>query len=122
MIDIWNQARSDRRCVNLDTDHFNAVIYKGVKIINNRGDVKIYCTDTEFYTEITDNFKSDDFFEGVQIHLREKYLKKMEDIERLIRLELNGNKNHKRFSYLKLMREFYINKYNENNSKEITRR
>jgi hypothetical protein len=122
MIDIWNQARLDRRCVNLDTDHFNAVIYKGVKIINNRGDVKIYCTDTEFYTEITDIFKSDDFFEGVQIYLRDKYLKKMEDIERLIRLELNGNKNHKKFSYLKSMREFYINKYNENNFKEITRR
>lgn len=114
--EIWKQARSKRFGANLDTDDHKAIVYKGVKVINTDGDIKLYCTDTDFYEDITNKFKSTTFDEGVKQHLKSKYLNKLEYIEKLIQEELNGNKNYKRFDYLKSMRQEYLNKYNEINT------
>lgn len=116
LTEVWKQARNKYLSVNLDTDEHQAIVYKGVKVIKTDDDVRLYCTDTDFYEEITKKFVNKTFDEGVRMHLISKYLKKLKNIESLIQEELNNSKNHKRFSYLKSMREFYLNKYNEINT------
>lgn len=114
--EIWTQARSKHTGVHLDTDDYQSVIYRGIKIVNSEKGIRIYSTETEFYKDITKRFVKDSFDIGVKEYLKKKYLRKLEDIEKSIQIEMNGSKNHKKFSYLKAMRENIINKYNEVNT------
>lgn len=116
LIEVWKQARNKYFSVNLDTKDHQAVIYKGIKVVNDNGNIRIYSTETDFYEDITDYFNKDSFDIGVKEFLLKKYLIKLNEIEKYIQEELNNSKNHKRFSYLKSMREFYLNKYNEINT------
>ena len=119
MINIWEESRS--LGVSLDTDDHQAVIYKGIKVVNTDGDIRLYSTETDFYEDITSTFNDETFKGFVNRHLKEKYLKKLDRIENLIKIEMNNYKNHKKFSYLKKRRNEYLKKYNEINTKEITR-
>lgn len=114
--EVWSQARSKHLSANLDTDDHDAVVYRGVKVVRDVDGIRLYCTDKDFYEEITDKFVGKTFDEGLENHLKFKYINKLNLIEESIQEELNGNKNHKRFSYLKSMRKFYLNKYNEINT------
>lgn len=113
---IWIQARSKHGSVSIDTDKHESVIYKGIKVVRDDSGIKIYSTETEFYRDITKEFVMDSFTIGVKEYLKRKYLRRLDEIERAIKKNLNGSKNHKNFSYLKSMRENIINKYNEINS------
>lgn len=113
---IWNEARSTFGSVNLDTEDQEAVMYKGIKVIKRESDIKIFSTETDFYEDITDSFVKDSFAIGVKTYLKDKYLRFLDRIESLIQEEINGSKNHKRFDYLKGLRNEYLNKYNEINS------
>jgi len=113
---IWIQARNKSGSVFIDTKKYESVIYKGIKVVRGDYGIKIYSTETEFYKDITKEFVMDSFTIGVKEHLKKKYLKTLDRIERAIKKNLNGSKNHKRFSYLKTMRENIINKYNEINT------
>ena len=119
MIKIWEEAK--RLGVSLDTENYQAVIYRGIKVINFDGFIRIYSTETDFYEDITDTFNDETFKVFVNRNLKNKYLKKLDKIENLIKMEMNNYKNHKKFSYLKKMRNEYLKKYNEINTKEITR-
>ena len=113
---IWIQARSNPGSVFIDTDKYESAIYKGIKVVRDDSGIKIYSTETEFYKDITKEFVMDSFTIGVKEYLKKKYLRTLDKIERAIKKNLNGNKNHKNFSYLKSMRENIINKYNEINT------
>lgn len=113
---IWIQARSKHGSVSIDTDKCESVIYKGIKVVRDGSGIRIYSTETEFYKDITDEFNMDSFTIGVKEYLKNKYLRTLDKIERAIKRNLNGSKNHKNFSYLKSMRETYLNKYNEINT------
>ena len=121
--EIWKQARGRIGSVNLDTHHLLAVIYKGIKLTkDDLYGVRIYCTDNDFYTDITDTFIVGDFQTSIDEHLKAKYLSKLDLIERMVKTEINTNKNHKRFNYLKTMRKNYLKKYNEINNRKVKRR
>lgn len=110
---IWAQARDLFTSAIIDGDDFESVIYRGIKLVRYEGIVRIYSTDSPFYDDITDSFiVDDDFLICVKYHLRAKYLRGLDKVERMITREMNGHKNHKRITYLKTMRETYLNKYN----------
>jgi hypothetical protein len=113
---IWIQARSKAGSVFIDTDKYESSIYRGIKVVKDESGVRIYSTETEFYKDITDEFVMDSFVIGVNEYLKKKYLRTLDQIERAIKKNLNGSKNHKKFSYLKAMRENIITKYNEINT------
>lgn len=114
--EIWDQARSKHFAVDIDTDKHESVIYKGIKLVKDESGIKIFSTETDFYKDITDEFVKDSFMIGVNQYLKKKYLRKLDEIEKMVKYEMNNNKNHKRFAYLKAMRETYLNKYNEVNT------
>ena len=119
---IWNEARGTYGSVIIDGKDHNGVIYKGVKVVRyDDQSVRVYCTDTDFYEDITDNLSGLPFLDEVDIHLKAKYLRKLDTIAEMIQREMNNHKNHKRFVYLKKMRNEYLNKYNEISTKETTR-
>ena len=114
--ELWNQARNKALGVHIDTDKHESVVYKGIKMIKDENGIKIYSTETEFYKDITEVFVKDSFDIGTKIYLKDKYLRKLDQIEEWIKREVNGSKNHKRFGYLQSMRETFLNKYNEINT------
>lgn len=120
---IWKEARHIFRGVNIDGEDHMAVIYRGVKVIkSSSGSIRIYCTDNDFYKDITHFFSGLSFEEEVDLYLKYKYIQKLDKISDMIQREMSRHKNHKRFVYLKKMRNEYLNKYNEINTKETTRR
>lgn len=119
--EIWKQARSNISLVRLDDDCTDSVIYKGVKIVNDDGNISIYSTESEFYIDITKVFLRRSFKEGVYDFLCKKYLRQLNAVEKSIKTEMNNQKNHKKFKYLQAKRFNLIEKYNEINSEKITR-
>jgi len=119
--EIWKQARSNISLVRLDDDCTDSVIYRGVKIVNDDGNISIYSTESEFYIDITKVFLRKSFKEGVYDFLCKKYLRQLNAVEKSIKTEMNNQKNHKKFKYLQAKRFNIIEKYNEINSEKITR-
>ena len=113
---IWEEASSTFGAVRLNSKDHESYIYKGVKIVKYNGIVTLYSTETEFYKVITYYFYGKSFLEGVRSFLTDKYLKKLDTIEKMIQKEMNNQKNYKRFKYLKSRRNTYLKKYNEINS------
>jgi len=113
---IWEEASSTFGAVRLYSNDHESYVYKGIKIVRYNGIVTLYSTETEFYKSITKYFYGKSFLEGVRSFLSEKYLNKLDSIEKMIQREMNNQKNHKRFKYLKTMRNTYLKKYNEINS------
>lgn len=120
--EMWVQARNNSRATKLDHEDEQSVIFRGVKISKICDDIKIYCTDSEFYKDITDTFLMTGFREGVYDYLKYKYLRQLNTVEESIKREMNNQKNHKKFKYLQSKRTNLIEKYNEINSEKITRR
>lgn len=120
--ETWRQAREGINGVHLDDEISESVIFKGIKIMKENEDIRIYCTSSDFYTEITDIFGSYGFRDGVYNYLAKKYLYQLENVEDSIKKEMNNQKNHKKFKYLQTKRTNLIEKYNEVNSKKTTRR
>jgi hypothetical protein len=118
MLEIWEQANNMFKSVKID----NAVIYKGVKVVKDDDGIRVYSTETDFYTDMTYSFVIGTFEESLIAYLKRKYMNKLSVIEDSIQKEINGKRNHKRYNYLKKLRETYLNKYNEINTKEITGR
>lgn len=118
MQEIWEQVNNTFKAVRIG----NSVIYKGVKIVKEDDGIRIYSTDTDFYTDMTYSFVIGSFEESLNAYLKRKYMSKLLVVEDSIQKEINGKRNHKRYTYLKKLRETYLNKYNEINTKETTGR
>tara|TARA_R110002124_G_scaffold71463_2_gene191514 strand:+ start:640 stop:999 length:360 start_codon:yes stop_codon:yes gene_type:complete len=114
--EIWVQARTNIKATILDYEDTESVILRGVKILKIEDDIKIYCTDSEFYKEITDTFLMSSFQDGVYDYLKGKYLRQLKIVEDSIKREMNNQKNHKKFKYLQSKRTNLIEKYNEVNT------
>jgi len=109
---IWKEALSMKGSVRME----NSVITKGIKTVNSDEGVRFYSTETDFYEDITDTFLIGGFEYSLNVYLRNKYLKLLDRVERSIQKEIDGRRNHKRYNYLKKMRQTYLNKYNEINT------
>jgi len=111
--------------VDLSTKNEEARIYRGIKIVKQGDEIKIYSTETDFYKDISSWFMSgddfnDSFLTCAHRYIKDRYLRNLDAIERSIKLEMNSSKNHKRFANLKARRANLLTKYNEINSKETT--
>lgn len=114
--EAWDEAVRIPQSTKLD----DSVIYKGVKIVSNEDGIKIYSTESDFYRDITDSFLVGDFKNSMRLFLSRKYLRLLGLVERRIKKEIIGKRNHKKYNYLKNARTNLIEKYNEINSKKIT--
>ena len=94
----------------------DSVINKGIKTIKTDDGIRFYSMETDFYEDITDVFLVGSFKDSLNAHLKDKYLRLLNSVEKLIQEEINGRRNHKRYNYLKRMRQNYLNKYNEINT------
>jgi hypothetical protein len=120
---MWEQMLKIPSAVNLDARDYQARMYKGIKMINTDGIIQVYSAETEFYTNITSWFASGDEFEGtfmecVNQYLKDKYIRKLDNVEQSIMNEINSSKNHKRVAALKVRRTNLLNRYNEISTKE----
>ncbi len=114
---MWSEALKMPNSAHITYKESEAVIYKGVKVSKSEDGIKIFSTETDFYTDMTEDFIQSESFEVcVRIYLKSKYLKQLDNVERWIQNEVNGQKNHKKINKLKKFRERLIIKYNEINT------
>lgn len=116
---IWEQAERDVLATRLVTPDSVSMILKGIKIINQDGDVRILNTKKggDFYKEITKQqyelFFKLGFRQGVYRLAVENYMYSLSLLKYKIRDEMNCRNNQKHYLALKTMRENLINKITE---------
>ncbi|QDP56285.1 MAG: hypothetical protein GOVbin3009_52 [Prokaryotic dsDNA virus sp.] len=118
---LWDDAVNDRKSVNLSSGNEEAYIYKGIKIVNTNGDIKIYNTRKlgMTYKEISDDdyylFLTHGFRKGVHEVMKHTYKEQIEKINSKIHGEVNNRNNKKHYEALKQRRESLLNKYSNLN-------
>lgn len=122
---MWDEIQQIHTAADLSTRNEEARMYKGIKVVKQGDQIKVYSSENEFYKDVTCWFTSgdefnDSFLTCAHRYIKDRYLRRLDTIERRIKLEMNSSKNHKRFARLKTTRTNLLNKYNEINSKETT--
>lgn len=118
--DIFKQAQTDALCTRLIAPNSISYIYKGIKIENKDGDIKIYNTKipaTEQYEEVSPD-QYEVFFEfGFRIGAYNvcifNYHESLDEIQRNICNELTSRNNQKHYKSMKNKRLYIMNKYTE---------
>jgi len=64
--EIWEAFRCHENSVDLDTDEFEASIYKGVKMVNDGERIYILSTASDIYKEVDDDIYYTFITEGVE--------------------------------------------------------
>jgi len=114
---IWRDAIWLHKATRLDTPQYKSMIFKGIKIQNTNGDIRIYNTklNGDFYQEITDEeyemFYSQGFEQGCYKMCLDNYRMSLNTIIRSIRDEIGSRNNQKHYHYLKTMRVNLMDKY-----------
>jgi len=114
---VWNQAKWHHSSASINTAKSESRIYKGVKIENEDGVVKIYNTKMcgDFYKEVSEEqyqyFMDKGYVKGVHNVCLFNYERSLDLLQERIRDELGSRNNQKHYQSLKLMRENLINKY-----------
>ncbi len=117
--EIFNQASKDALATKLVTPYSVSYIYKGVKIENIDGDIKIYNTKItgDRYTEIFDHqyevFYNFGFRVGVYNVCIFNYNASLNGLQSKIRVELTNRNNQKHYKSMKNHRMYIMNKYSE---------
>jgi hypothetical protein len=79
--ELWKQFRSIENSVYIDTDDYNSAIYKGVKMVNDGETIKILCTASDIYKDVSDDvyyvFITEGVVNGVKAYQRERYEKQL---------------------------------------------
>jgi len=116
---IWEQAEKDVLATRLVTPDSTSMIFKGVKIINQDGDIKIYNTKLsgDFYKEVTEQ-QYEEFFElgfrqGSYRVAIANYMHSLSILTYKIRDEIGHRNNQKHYLSLKTMRQNLMNKITE---------
>ena len=116
---IFNDAYNDRLGVKITTPDSISVIYRGVKIQNNNGSIKIYNTAKggDFYREATPEqynvFIKNGFRQGVYEVCMENYKDTLKTLSVKIRNEVASRNNQKHYNLLKEYRTTIMNKISE---------
>lgn len=119
MIDIFEEAYNDRLGVRITTPDSVSVIYRGVKIQNNNGSIKIYNTAKggDFYKELTPEqynvFIKKGFRQGVYEVCMGNYKDTLKMLSVKIRNEVASRNNQKHYNLLKEYRTTIMNKISE---------
>ena len=116
---IWEQAEKDVLATRLVTPDSTSMIFKGVKIINQDGDIKILNTKQggDFYKEVTEQ-QYEEFFElgfrqGSYRVAIANYMHSLSILTYKIRDEIGHRNNQKHYLALKTMRQNLMNKITE---------
>ena len=118
---LWEEAKNDRKAACLNSPSEQAYIYRGIKIVNTNGDIKIYNTRKlgMTYKEISDDdyylFLTHGFRKGVHEVMKHTYKEQIEKINSKIHGEVNNRNNKKHYEALKQRRESLLNKYSNLN-------
>ena len=119
---LWDDAVQDRKAIPDHSPKEEGYIYKGIKIVNIKDDIKIYNTRKKgmTYAEVSDVeyefFFTHGFREGVHQVLKNTYREQIENINNKIQGEVNTRNNKKHYESLKQRRESLINKYSNLNN------
>lgn len=116
---IFNDAYNDRLGVRITTPDSVSVIYRGVKIQNKDGDIKIYNTAQggDFYREVKPEqynvFINNGFRQGVYEVCMGNYKDTLKMLSVKIRNEVASRNNQKHYNSLKEYRNTIMNKITE---------
>lgn len=114
---IWEQATRLHKATRLNTPQSMSMIFKGVKIENTDGDIKILNTklNGDFYQEVSGEeykmFLVIGFEQGCYEVCLSNYRRSLNTIIRNIRDEIGNRNNQKHYQYLKTMRDNLMEKY-----------
>ena len=116
---IFNQAYNDRLGVKITTPDSVSVIYRGVKVQNNDGNVRVLnmSLNGDFYMEITEEqykvFFEKGFRQGVYEVCMANYKRTLDILSGDIRKEVSKRNNVKHYDALKEYRTTVMNKISE---------
>mgnify|MGYP000455665195 CR=1 FL=1 len=119
MKEIFEEAYNDIFGVKIKTPYSVSVVFKGIKIENKDGDIKIYNTKLsgDFYKEVTkqqyEMFFELGFRQGVYRVAIENYMHSLSILTFKIRDEIGHRNNQKHYLALKVMRQNLMTKINE---------
>jgi len=115
--EIWRDATWFHKSTRLDTPYSKSRIFKGIKIENTDGDIKILNTklNGDFYQEVSKEeyrmFYRLGFEQGCYEMCLANYRMSLNTIIRNIRDEIGSRNNQKHYQYLKTMRVNLMEKY-----------
>ena len=121
LIDVWNQAKEDCFTANLDGEGYEARILYGCKISKDNDTNMVQLQNTsrggEWYLQL-DADEIEIFLKmgwriGIYMLSLSNYRLKLDRIERLIKMEVNGRKNPKQIQSLKSSRQRILEKYSK---------
>lgn len=116
-IRVWDQATRLHKATRLDTPQYKSMIFKGIKIENVEGNIRILNTklNGDFYQEVSqkeyDMFLSIGFEQGCYEMCLSNYRRSLNTIIRSIRDEIGNRNNQKHYQFLKAMRDNLMDKY-----------
>jgi len=117
---IWHQALSTEGAIRLDSRFAEGVIYRGYKVLNNKGEVKILST-RDNYKEVRDYrvFFDHGFKRGTELLSGQHYATLINGVNASIKAEVNKKTNNKKYTMLKHLRKAYMARYVKLNLKPI---
>jgi len=121
LIDVWNQAKDDCFTANLDGEGYEARILYGCKISKDNDTNMVQLQNTsrggEWYLQLDPDeieiFLKMGWRIGIYMLSLSNYRLKLDRIERLIKVEVNGRKNPKQIQSLKSSRQRILEKYSK---------
>lgn len=92
-------------------------IYKGIRFDTRCGGLKIQDGHSDDYKDITQKYievyRDLGFIEGCRSVLLDRYTEYLDGIESSIQEEIENKRNSNKYKFLKKLRQYYLNKYNE---------
>jgi len=121
LIDVWNQAKDDCFTANLDGEGYEARILYGCKISKDKETNMVQLQNTsrggEWYIQLEPEeieiFLNMGWRIGIYMLSLSNYRLKLDRIERLIKMEVNGRKNPKQIQSLKSSRQRILERYSK---------
>jgi len=101
-IDTWQRLIETKKAVRFKMPDHEYIIYKGVKIVYRDGEMLLYDTSTDFYTEI--EYSGENLVDIIGRFKKNQYIREADAVERHIRYEINNKRNHRKLSRLKTRR------------------
>jgi len=98
----------------------NVYIYKGIRFDSSGDGLKIQDAHSDHYDDITDKyimvFNTYGFKAGCRAILLDRYKEYLDGVNNGIRKEIASKRNKNKYIYLKKLKLYYLNKYNEQNN------
>jgi len=101
-IDTWHRLIETKKAVRFKMPDHEYIIYKGVKIVYQDGEILLYDTSTDFYTKI--EYSGENLVDIIGRFKKNQYIREADAVERHIRYEINNKRNHRKLSRLKTRR------------------